>query len=61
MADYRAHVTVRQRGKPPVEGLELRSEDFDDDESFCLALASWLMDQLNGLRDDEDNEDADTY
>ena len=57
---YRICRGLRQQGKPfdEYEGLELRSEEFDDDEEFCQAVASHLYEVLQDDKEAEDETDG---
>jgi len=49
--EYRIHVRVRRRAEAPFESIELQSEDYDNDEDYCLAIASKVMDALREDRE----------
>jgi hypothetical protein len=50
---YRFNFKLRRRGDAALDNhfLELKSEDYDNDEEFCTALASEAMDMLTQDRD----------
>lgn len=54
---YRVCRGLRKKGEPfdEYEGVELRSEDFDDDQEFCEAIAAHVYEIL---KDDKEVEDA---
>ena len=50
--EYRINVSLRRRGQAALDShfVEFKSEDFDDDESYCAAIASEVMDMLSADR-----------
>jgi hypothetical protein len=50
---YRFNFKLRRRAQPALDQnkIELKSEDFDSDEEFCLALASEAMEMITADRD----------
>lgn len=63
--NYRVNAKLRRRGEAALESnrAEFKSEDYDSDEDFCLAVASELMnmviadrDYLNSLEGKEDEQ-----
>ena len=50
---YRVNFKLRRRGQPALDQnrCELKSEDFDNDEDFCAAVASELMEILTSDRE----------
>lgn len=53
MREYRINAKVRRRGEAALEGnrTELKSEDFDDDEELCMAVASELLEIIKSDRE----------
>ena len=51
MNEYRVHLQLRRRSQPPFDNLTVVTEDFEDDETFCLAIASKLMELLKEDRE----------
>lgn len=53
MQEYRVNFKLRRRGQTALEGhvSELKSEDFDDDEEFCMAVATELLEMLKADRE----------
>lgn len=50
---YRFNFKLRRRGKPALDHnrCELKSEDYDSEEEFALALASEAMEMLKADRE----------
>lgn len=50
---YRCNFKLRRKGQAALDQhhCELKSEDFDSDEEFCLAVASELLETLKEDRD----------
>lgn len=46
--EYRVNAKLRRRGQAALDTnrVEFKSEDYDSDEEFCLAIASELMEML---------------
>lgn len=61
--NYRANVKLRRRGQAALDNhvIEFKTEEFKDDEEFCMAIASELMNMLQDdreyLEDQEGNTD----
>lgn len=51
--EYRINFKLRRRGNPAIDHhrSEIKSEDYDDDAEFCLAVASELLEMLKEDRD----------
>lgn len=51
--NYRIHAKIRRQGEDVLmDGrLEFRSEDYESDEEFCLAVATELLETLQLDRD----------
>jgi hypothetical protein len=63
---YRVNVKLRRHHQTALDNhrAEFKTEEFDDDESLCMAIASELLEMLRDDRDylndqegDEDNAD----
>lgn len=50
---YRINVKLRRQGQAafPNNYAEMKSEDYDDDEDFCMAVASEMLEQLKADRE----------
>lgn len=50
---YRCNFRLRRRGQAALDSnrVELKSEDYDSDEEFCLAVASELLELLQTDRE----------
>lgn len=50
---YRVNFKLRRQGQPALDfnKAELKSEAFDSDEDFCLAIASELLELLQTDRE----------
>jgi hypothetical protein len=50
---YRVNFKLRRRTQAALDHnhAELKSEDYDDDEQFCQAVASELLDMLTADRE----------
>ena len=50
---YRCNFKLRRRGQAALDQnhCELKTEDFDSDADFCMAVASELMELLTADRD----------
>lgn len=46
--EYRVNAKLRRRGQAALDTnrVEFKSEDYDSEEEFCLAIASELMEML---------------
>lgn len=61
---YRINVKLRRRGEAALDQnrTELKSENYDSDEEFCLALASDMLEIIKADREylesrgDDENE-----
>jgi hypothetical protein len=53
MVDYRINAKLRRRGQAALETnrIEIKSEDYDTDEEYCLALASELLELITADRE----------
>ena len=51
--EYRINFKLRRRGQPAFDAnkCELKSEDFDNDEDYCLAVATVLKEMLSEDRE----------
>lgn len=60
---YRVNVKVRRRGEAALDHnrIEFKSEDYDDDEELCQAIAAELIEMIREdreyLENSEDEED----
>lgn len=52
--DFRIHVTIRRRGQPVNDSVELKTEGFDSHEDVAMAAASWVVESLNELEEESD-------
>jgi hypothetical protein len=61
MGNYRYRVARGLRKQnhafDDYEGVELRSEDFDDDEEYCQAIASHILELIKDDYEAEENDD----
>jgi hypothetical protein len=50
---YRLNAKLRRRGQAALESnrIEFSSEDYDDDEQFCQAIASELLELIKADRE----------
>lgn len=50
---YRINAKIRRRGEAALNSnrVEFKSEDYDDDEEFCLAIAAELLEMLRADRE----------
>lgn len=50
---YRLNLKLRRRGDAALENhhAEFKSEDYDDDESLCVAIASEVMEMITADRE----------
>jgi len=50
---YRVNVKVRRRGEAALDHnrIEFKSEDYDDDEELCQAIASELLEMIKEDRE----------
>lgn len=50
---YRVNMKLRRRGHAALDSahVEFQSEDYDDDESMCMAVANELMEMLQSDRE----------
>jgi hypothetical protein len=51
--EYRFNIKLRRRGQPALDShrVEFKSEDYDSDEDYCLAIASELLEMLTEDRE----------
>jgi len=51
--EYRVNFKLRRKGQAALDAhrCELKSEDFDSDEEYCMAIASELLEMLQADRD----------
>ena len=51
--EYRINAKIRRRGETALNSnrVEFKSEDYDDDEEFCLAIATELLEMLRADRE----------
>lgn len=50
---YRVNMKLRRRGDAALDShrVEFKSEDYDSDEDFCMAVASELLEMITEDRD----------
>lgn len=58
---YRFNLKLRRRGQPALDSnrVEFKSEDYDDDMQFCMAIASEAYEILQDDRDYLANQEGD--
>jgi hypothetical protein len=51
--NYRVHAKIRRQGEAPLDDLkiEIKSERYETDEEFCLAVAEELLELISADRD----------
>jgi hypothetical protein len=64
MGEYRVNFKLRRRSQAALDHnrAELKSEDYDDDEQFCQAVASELLEMMTADREylaDQEGENDD--
>lgn len=57
--EYRFNFKLRRRGSPALDQnrMELKSEDYDDDEQYCQALASEALEMIKADREYLEGQD----
>lgn len=57
--EYRINAKLRRRGQSafPSNIIEFCSEQYDDDESMCAALASEMLEQIKADREYQQQRD----
>lgn len=55
--NYTVSLVLRRKGQNPADTATLKTEDFNDDEELCQALASRAMEMLGEVRDLEDGDE----
>jgi len=58
---YRINAKLRRRGQAALDTnrIELKSEDYEDDEEFCQALASEMLENLIADREYLETQEGD--
>lgn len=61
--EYRINAKLRRRGQTALDHnrTEFKSEDFEDDEEYCLAIASELLEMIREDREYLEGTDESTY
>lgn len=57
--EYRVYVSVRVRGKAPMDSGEFKSEQYDDQEDFLKQIVDFIKVNIDDNEEGEEDDESD--